>query len=233
MMKKLIGFILLLLLLCISVFSQNNNLENIKRYCYEVNKDSLVDNILREIYINHSKEYLEFDVFFNDKESIAKMKSNNSIIMPYLILDKSKLSNFSFDKNIYDYLVIDSNVTTIGYYDTLSNKLYTLNYKGHSYMVNNISKTIIYRNPEIIFAVSMIFADNKFNSNLSKKHRLRNLNKINVNYMFLKEDKIYVYRSKYKKIYELNDFVRKFLDEKEFIKMAKIYKSKAGYGYCK
>ncbi len=42
----------------------------------------------------------------------------------------------------------------------------------------------------------------------------------NTNYLFLKDDKIYVYRSRYKRMYELNNFVHKFFKEKQFKKRA-------------
>lgn len=55
--------------------------------------------------------------------------------------------------------------------------------------------------PEILLSNGGVFANNTNES---------------TNYLFLKGEKIYVYRSKCKDIYELNHFVHVFFNEKKF-----------------
>jgi len=125
--------------------------------------------------------------------------------------DKKTITNYSFDKDICDFLSIDTLATELVYCNaqknviaTLGKEVGTTRYLSTSlgFVSNGIKRTIQFLSeiqqlkPDIIFYPTKYFADYKM------KHG-------NKNYLLLFGDKIYVYRTYYKDLIELNEFTKK------------------------
>jgi hypothetical protein len=192
--------------------AQHKNLATIKQYYHSIDKVSLFNILIeknKELYRESYELFnISVDSIMQNKNLINVRSDSCSIII--LVPKMKNAKNYSFDKNIYDFLQIDTANTQIRYYNTQKGeetiltheRLETFTYSGKSLRdFKNMIDVINKEKPEVLLIESWIFQD-KSNDN--------------VNYLFLKEDTIYVYRSKYKDIYELNQFVRKFFKEKEF-----------------
>jgi hypothetical protein len=197
--------------------AQHKNIEEIKHYYRSIDKNKLIDILIEENKELYSESYELFNISVdsimqNKNEDLENLRSDNSNII--LVPKMKNAKNYSFDKNIYDFLCVDTANTQIRYYNMQKEeetiltheRLETFTHSGKSLrdfrnMINVIKK----EKPEVILIASWIF-QNKSNDN--------------INYLFIKGDIIYVYRSKYKDMYELNQFVREFFKEKEFKKWA-------------
>lgn len=222
-MKKYI-FLIFLFSVFVSLIGQNKNLEAIKKYYYSIDKNQLTDSLL-EVNIENYKE--SFDLNFLEisidsainirSKEIGNIRSDNSLIILILIL--KNIENYTFKKNIYDFLYIDPTDIQIRYYNKLdktetilSKNKFLENIKYYEKKeILEFEKTVDLINKEKnaiwLLGAGTIFSDFKYDSG-------------NTNYIFLKNDEIYVYRSRHKDFYELNQFVRKFFNEKKFKKRA-------------
>ena len=223
-MKRYVVVIFLVCFVSVYVSAQHKNLEEIKVYYNSIDKRTFIDSLLRdniECYKTYSYSYNTLNIsvdsmLIEHREELANIYSDSSIIVPVLMLKNAE--EYTFKKNIYDFVYVDTadihiwyldkrkGIRTIlrsGCYFTDNTSHYKKELKDFQLAVEFIEK----ENPEVLFTFSYVFYDPKIRYN--GKHS-------NDNYLYLKGDKIYVYRSKYKKVYELNQFVRKFFREKKF-----------------
>ncbi|NDV70023.1 hypothetical protein D0T66_14055 [Dysgonomonas sp. 25] len=148
-----------------------------------------------------------------NKGYLAEISSENSVIV--LAPEMKNAANYNFEKDIYDFLTVDTVLTKIVYYnnETSTLTLFDLNTglrkieysKKIQKDMNRAWDYVSKEKPDLLMIESWIFKDK---------------NSDNVNLFLVKDGKIYVYRTKYKDTYELNHFIRKFFKEKEFIEHA-------------
>ena len=180
--------------------AQNTGIANIKEYYHSINKNEIIGN-------SWGVERLKNDGI----DTIIDLYRDSSLIILTPKFDKKTITNYSFDKDICDFLSIDTLATELVYCNaqknviaTLGKEVGTTRYLSTSlgFVSNGIKRTIQFLSeiqqlkPDIIFYPTKYFADYKM------KHG-------NKNYLLLFGDKIYVYRTYYKDLIELNEFTKK------------------------
>lgn len=139
------------------------------------------------------------------------MRSDSSIILLAPILNDAE--KYSFKKDIYSYLDIDTTKTQILYLNKEKGVISKIGDSDLWFDIEltkrelrtwqNALETIKKANPDAWLAEGEIFItsyDDRSNTNL----------------LYLKDNKIYVVHIKNGRVYELNKFVRTFFKEKEF-----------------
>ena len=180
--------------------AQNTGIANIKEYYHSINKSEIIGNAW-------GVERLKNDGI----DTIIDLYRDSSLIILTPKFDKKTITNYSFDKDICDFLSVDTLATELVYCNAQKNVIATLGkgvgttrylYPFSSLALNMIEETIQFLseiqqlNPDIIFYPPKYFADYKM------KHG-------NENYLLLFGDKMYVYRTYYKDLIELNEFTKK------------------------
>jgi len=180
--------------------AQNTGIANIKEYYHSINKSEIIEN-------SWGVERLKND----DIDTVIDLYRDSSLIILTPKFDKKTITNYSFDKDICDFLSVDTLATELVYCNaqknviaTLGKEVGTTRYLSTSlgFVSNGIKRTIQFLSeiqqlkPDIIFYPTKYFADYKM------KHG-------NKNYLLLFGDKIYVYRTYYKDLIELNEFTKK------------------------
>ena len=180
--------------------AQNTGIANIKEYYHSINKSEIIEN-------SWGVERLKNDGI----DTVIDLYRDSSLIILTPKFDKKTITNYSFDKDICDFLSIDTLATELVYCNaqknviaTLGKEVGTTRYLSTSlgFVSNGIKRTIQFLSeiqqlkPDIIFYPTKYFADYKM------KHG-------NKNYLLLFGDKIYVYRTYYKDLIELNEFTKK------------------------
>ena len=180
--------------------AQNTGIANIKEYYHSINKNEIIGN-------SWGVERLKNDGI----DTVIDLYRDSSLIILTPKFDKKTITNYSFDKDICDFLSIDTLATELVYCNaqknviaTLGKEVGTTRYLSTSlgFVSNGIKRTIQFLSeiqqlkPDIIFYPTKYFADYKM------KHG-------NKNYLLLFGDKIYVYRTYYKDLIELNEFTKK------------------------
>ena len=184
----------------IGVNAQNTGIANIKEYYHSINKSEIIGN-------SWGVERLKND----DIDTVIDLYRDSSLIILTPKFDKKTITNYSFDKDICDFLSIDTSATELVYCNaqknviaTLGKEVGTTRYLSTSlgFVSNGIKRTIQFLSeiqqlkPDIIFYPTKYFADYKM------KHG-------NKNYLLLFGDRMYVYRTYYKDLIELNEFTKK------------------------
>ena len=180
--------------------AQNTGIANIKEYYHSINKSEIIEN-------SWGVERLKNDGI----DTVIDLYRDSSLIILTPKFDKKTITNYSFDKDICDFLSVDTSATELVYCNaqknviaTLGKEVGTTRYLSTSlgFVSNGIKRTIQFLSeiqqlkPDIIFYPTKYFADYKM------KHG-------NKNYLLLFGDKIYVYRTYYKDLIELNEFTKK------------------------
>ena len=180
--------------------AQNTGIANIKEYYHSINKSEIIGN-------SWGVELLKNDGI----DTVIDLYRDSSLIILTPKFDKKTITNYSFDKDICDFLSVDTLATELVYCNaqknviaTLGKEVGTTRYLSTSlgFVSNGIKRTIQFLSeiqqlkPDIIFYPTKYFADYKM------KHG-------NKNYLLLFGDKIYVYRTYYKDLIELNEFTKK------------------------
>ena len=180
--------------------AQNTGIANIKEYYHSINKSEIIGN-------SWGVERLKNDGI----DTVIDLYRDSSLIILTPKFDKKTITNYSFDKDICDFLSVDTLATELVYCNaqknviaTLGKEVGTTRYLSTSlgFVSNGIKRTIQFLSeiqqlkPDIIFYPTKYFADYKM------KHG-------NKNYLLLFGDKIYVYRTYYKDLIELNEFTKK------------------------
>ena len=180
--------------------AQNTGIANIKEYYHSINKSEIIEN-------SWGVERLKND----DIDTVIDLYRDSSLIILTPKFDKKTITNYSFDKDICEFLSVDTLATELVYCNaqknviaTLGKQVGTTRYLSTSlgFVSNGIKRTIQFLSeiqqlkPDIIFYPTKYFADYKM------KHG-------NKNYLLLFGDKIYVYRTYYKDLIELNEFTKK------------------------
>ena len=182
------------------VNAQNTGIANIKEYYHSINKSEIIEN-------SWGVERLKNDGI----DTVIDLYRDSSLIILTPKFDKKTITNYSFEKDICDFLSIDTLATELVYCNaqknviaTLGKEVGTTRYLSTSlgFVSNGIKRTIQFLSeiqqlkPDIIFYPTKYFADYKM------KHG-------NKNYLLLFGDKMYVYRTYYKDLIELNEFTKK------------------------
>ena len=180
--------------------AQNTGIANIKEYYHSINKSEIIGN-------SWGVERLKNDGI----DTVIDLYRDSSLIILTPKFDKKTITNYSFDKDICDFLSVDTSATELVYCNaqknviaTLGKEVGTTRYLSTSlgFVSNGIKRTIQFLSeiqqlkPDIIFYPTKYFADYKM------KHG-------NKNYLLLFGDKMYVYRTYYKDLIELNEFTKK------------------------
>ena len=180
--------------------AQNTGIANIKEYYHSINKSEIIGN-------SWGVERLKNDGI----DTVIDLYRDSSLIILTPKFDKKTITNYSFDKDICDFLSVDTLATELVYSNAQKNIIATLGkgvgttrylYPFSSLALNMIEETIQFLSeiqqlkPDIIFYPTKYFADYKM------KHG-------NKNYLLLFGDKMYVYRTYYKDLIELNEFTKK------------------------
>ncbi|WP_163357917.1 hypothetical protein [Dysgonomonas sp. 25] len=211
-MKKIILFSIATILCCNAIAQ----ISNIKHYYNSLSKSVLIDSLKSKMINTYQDHYIDsgypIDSIIN-KGYLAEISSENSVIV--LAPEMKNAANYNFEKDIYDFLTVDTVLTKIVYYnnETSTLTLFDLNTglrkieysKKIQKDMNRAWDYVSKEKPDLLMIESWIFKDK---------------NSDNVNLFLVKDGKIYVYRTKYKDTYELNHFIRKFFKEKEFIEHA-------------
>ena len=180
--------------------AQNTGIANIKEYYHSINKSEIIEN-------SWGVERLKNDGI----DTVIDLYRDSSLIILTPKFDKKTITDYSFDKDICDFLSVDTSATELVYCNaqknviaTLGKEVGTTRYLSTSlgFVSNGIKRTIQFLSeiqqlkPDIIFYPTKYFADYKM------KHG-------NKNYLLLFGDKMYVYRTYYKDLIELNEFTKK------------------------
>ena len=180
--------------------AQNTGIANIKEYYHSINKSEIIEN-------SWGVERLKNDGI----DTVIDLYRDSSLIILTPKFDKKTITDYSFEKDICDFLSIDTLATELVYCNaqknviaTLGKEVGTTRYLSTSlgFVSNGIKRTIQFLSeiqqlkPDIIFYPTKYFADYKM------KHG-------NKNYLLLFGDKMYVYRTYYKDLIELNEFTKK------------------------
>ena len=184
----------------IGVNAQNTGIANIKEYYHSINKSEIIGN-------SWGVERLKNDGI----DTVIDLYRDSSLIILTPKFDKKTITNYSFDKDICDFLSIDTSATELVYCNAQKNVIATLGKEVGTtrylstplgFVSNGIKRTIQFLSeiqqlkPDIIFYPTKYFADYKM------KHG-------NKNYLLLFGDRMYVYRTYYKDLIELNEFTKK------------------------
>lgn len=214
---KTILLILLIALPLNSVAQKSEIAEKLSSYYNSIDKDRLVDNAIYHFIENHKEFWEEFG--YSIKSEVDRyatnwneMRSDSSIILLTPILND--VENYSFRKDIYSFLDIDTTRTQI---------LYLNKDKG---VISNIVDSDLWLDIELTKRELR-----KWQNALEAIRKAKpdawlaeggtfitygNNAWSNTNLLYLKDNKIYVVRIKNGRVYELNKFVRTFFKEKEF-----------------
>ena len=199
-MKKSILLLFFAFIHFTGVNAQNTGIANIKKYYHSINKNKIIEN-------SWGVKRLKNDGI----DTVIDLYRDSSLIILTPKFDKKTITNYSFDKDICDFLSVDTSATELVYCNaqknviaTLGKEVGTTRYLSTSlgFVSNGIKRTIQFLSeiqqlkPDIIFYPTKYFADYKM------KHG-------NKNYLLLFGDKIYVYRTYYKDLIELNEFTKK------------------------
>ena len=199
-MKKSILLLFFAFIQLVVLNAQNTGIANIKEYYHSINKSEIIEN-------SWGVERLKNDGI----DTVIDLYRDSSLIILTPKFDKKTITNYSFDKDICDFLSVDTLATELVYCNAQKNVIATLGkgvgttrylYPFSSLALNMIEETIQFLseiqqlNPDIIFYPTKYFADYKM------KHG-------NKNYLLLFGDKMYVYRTYYKDLIELNEFTKK------------------------
>lgn len=215
-MKKLILLFYTFIHL-IALNAQGQGISKIKSYYNSINKSEIIENA------SGLERFKDYGV-----DTIVDYYIDSSMIILTPKFDKKTIANYSFDKDICDFLSIDTLATELVYCNAQKNVIATLGkgmgttrylYPSPGFVSNAIKRTIQFLSeiqqlkPDIIFYPTEYFKDYK-------------LNHYNENYLLLFGDKIYVYRTYYKDLIELNEFTKKrYKRAKKLIKKVEL----AGY----
>ncbi|KGN77734.1 hypothetical protein HW49_09915 [Porphyromonadaceae bacterium COT-184 OH4590] len=198
-MKKLILLFYTFIHL-IALNAQGQGISKIKSYYNSINKSEIIEN-------SWGVERLKSDGI----DTLIDFYRDSSLIILTPKFDKKTITDYSFEKDICDFLSIDTLATELVYFNAQKNVIATLGkgvgttrylYPSPGFVSNAIKRTIQFLSeiqqlkPDIIFYPTEYFKDYK-------------LNHYNENYLLLFGDKIYVYRTYYKDLIELNEFTRK------------------------
>lgn len=210
----------LIVSLCFSYLcslAQSTNVEKIRDYYHSLDKNTLIDSMILSsgCEFNDLCEFIFGDSTVKREDMITVLKDNSVIA---LSLKTKNTIEYTFKKNIYDYLAIDTIETRVMCFNDRNGKLAVLDsqrglripeYFGRDYKrLTKVWELIRREKPDAIFVSSWIFAYRDSDD---------------IDYMWLKDGKIYIYLSKYRDVYELNKYIRKFLKEKRFKRDAILY----------
>lgn len=223
-MKNII-FIIPLSLLMSYACIQHSAIERIRTYYHGIDKHVLVDS-LRNYYLNlygDSYAFLGYSmdsVFLSKKHYWEQVRGVESVVMLVPMLRNAK--DYTFKKDVYDFIDIDTTDICVQYCNVEEGKVSTLEPEDYSLGaecsgekldgLRNLMNFIEKEKPDVLLTSGVVFSD--FSSEST-----------NENYLYIKNNMIYVYRSKYKDVYELNSFIHKFFSERKFRKRA-IYDEK-------
>ncbi|GAB6013422.1 hypothetical protein [Viscerimonas tarda] len=221
-MKKYVLVLICFMHSCL-MSAQHKNLDEIRNYYYSLDKAQLIDTLVRSnVESKNFKKSYSYEILHIPIDSLIQEINNDlanihssSIIMLVPILKNA--GNYTYDKNIYDFLYVDTIETQIRRHDirggveTIFNCYEVVSYKYSRRELRDLKnalESIEKEKPEIwLLGSRTVFTD--FNYRSGDKH-----------YLYLKGDQVFVFRLKHKDIYELNHFVRKFFKEEEFKKRA-------------
>lgn len=203
-------------LICVNVFLSNNiysqNIVNqLKQFYENADMDCYTTKVQKNV-----NDYFELDNknWGRDKYGILPRKIilQKEAILPLLTIQFINTDSFNYSANIYNYIAIDSaivftlacidkknNVSSFahffdgvnGYYEINEDPLFHnfLKKRKFKHIIKNINK----QNPELILYSSVLCGFHDVNG-----------------FMFVKKEKIFVYRVLENDIYELNDYIRQF-----------------------
>lgn len=205
-------FIMLMLtcFICIYTNAQNSNIGDLKNYYQSLDKDMLVEKILTRYNESNS----DFPLTKND---VGIHMEDEAIIS--LELKTSDISNYDYKKDIYDFIVINPQKSKIFSYDNGYKILFRLDAE-HGYYKEDVSaKDKANRFDNVWKKIKEINADAYMIDNWILKEDGGE----NINFGYLKDGKIYVYRMTDNVTYELNEFIHKFFKEEEFKQKSSFY----------
>jgi len=214
--------IILFMVFNTSIIAQQSNLEIIKNHYRSINLFEKIE----ELYSEYSQMWreindtiyswgLQIDTVYQNlirQKTMQKIRNEHSVVFLYPKIRNAE--KFRFSKNIYDFITIDINRTRIIHFNEQEGKFSVLDretlrsstYSGRKKRkLKHFFQFINEKMPDALLMEGVIFRD-----------ACRN----NTNYLFLKDDKIFVYRTENGNVYELNRFIRRFFDEKDFVRRA-------------
>lgn len=213
---KTILFFLFLALPLSSVAQKSEITEKLSSYYNSIDKNRLVDNVIYH-YIEDYKELWK-DFGYSIESEVNRyatiwneMRSDSSIILLTPILND--VENYSFKKDIYSYLDIDTTRTKILYLNKEKGVISAIE-ESDVRLDIELSKQVLRKWQNALETIKK----EKPDAWLAQSRTFMTSDKIwsNANLLYLKDNKIYVVRIKNGRVYELNKFVRTFFKEKEF-----------------
>jgi hypothetical protein len=209
------------LLFCSNIYSQDKIISQIKEFVANADMDCYMNSAQKNIIHDYELRCKDIrDLYISRNDTINS--SSSAILPPPPQIDLSKVNtvpmlaiqfvnteNFNYGDNIYNYIAIDSTIVfTFACVDKKMNVYAFANYidgihpyqevkqfkRKHKQVVKNINK----QQPELLLccnalSVDCIGCDTGY-----------------YGYLYLKNDKIYVYRPYDADIIELNDYIHRF-----------------------
>jgi len=235
-MKTRTPLLVLLIVLSLTSVAQHRNLEWIKEYYNSINRAEKIEQIYNETVRHQTESRMEiaeirasfgktFDYSpdlnraLQHVEYVAnKLRDRSENVLVFLHLTTKGIENFNFGKDINDFITIDTNQTRIVYFNRRSREYIFLNrdffgsfvarfgrwdrglFEGpRNRNLRHFLSLVDRRKPDVLFDGGILFA----------RH-----------FLFMKNNKMFLYRIQTGRVYELNEFIHKYFEEERFIRRA-------------
>ncbi|GAB6010247.1 hypothetical protein [Dysgonomonas reticulitermitis] len=198
------------LLFCGNIFSQDI-VSSLKKFYEEADMDYYKGEIQKNVLDCHKAqcEYWKVDESTNPP-NIGLL---NGITVPMLVIQFVDMENFNNDENIYSHITIDSSrVFTLACVDDQMNVLAFANYYDGTYAYTEVES----ERPEDKEKLGQVIKNinNHGPEAILFCHSLKRPRDLN-SFMYIKNDKIYVYRVNEGDVFELNNYMKQFLPEEK------------------
>lgn len=203
---KIKYIIILSLFLGNNIYAQDNIISQLKQFSKNADIDCYLDKIQKRT-INYYYSLYEYSNMDITRSPIAKIESNKEKIIPILTIQFVNTENYNFGDDIYKHITIDSTrVFTLVYVDKRNNISAYIGLGGLPGYLNandgeykgkkkrNIEKILININkqhPDLILYCGTLSSNDD-------------------GFMYIKNDKIFVYRVVKGDSFELNEYITKF-----------------------
>jgi len=220
---KLHIFFILFIALSLTSIAQHRDLEWIKEYYNSINRVEKIEHFHNEnvqqimwwaelfVSAGHSFNYSSR---LQELESVVnRLRGRSERVLVFLYFQTKDIENFNFNKDINDFITIDTNRTRIVYFNRRSREYITLSeerfrsrvlrpLRGSGFWPRDIDRiryfSFINRTrPDVLFYERGIFSAD--------------------GYLFMKNNKMFLYSAWTRRVYELNEFIRENFEEEDFI----------------
>jgi len=220
-------FLALAITLTLTCAAQHRNLELIKEYYNSINRAEKIEQLYNEAAqrrIESTMRTLELEALsgipldsFDIKNlwrtlqhlecTVNRLKDRSERALVFFFPRTQGIKNFNFSKDINDFITIDTNQTRIVYFNRQSGEYIHLSGTNFGSSVFRPGRICFFSfvdktKPDVLFVGDWLFRSN---------------------YLFMKDNKMFLYCRRTGKVYELNEFIHKNFEEERFIRLAALH----------